>query len=467
MLTLPFLATDATATDATKAPETAEAKTTDRPGRGEEFSDVFDKNASQKGPNSPDSVENQEQDDTPESESGTHDEAPEANGEIPDNTAEDQPDLTTVLKEFATDKPAEGTRSAAEDASAFGKTIRALERAVEPPTLPTKPEHTATPAQKPVLLPTEAAKTTPIPQTTASTPAMQAEVVERLEPMRIQVRATTTAGSAAVQANLQANQSAAVPTVANPGLSAEAQTDATQPTGADVEADTAEDRLLVQSRDQTTAAPSSTQWRAEVTPEKRQTLLQARAQNAPVTKINAEAAGEQTVDTSHQLRDDMQTRVVTSAADISQQSRISQNTAQPAYVVKQVAEAARAAEKGVIEITMDPPELGRLRLSMSETAGTMNITISTENSATSELMRKHIDLLRKDFMEMGYDDVSFSFEQGDMNGQQNSESPEQAGEAGRSGSEEPSDAANADLEPLTTPSSNLPAAGTGGLDIRL
>ncbi|MCI4664452.1 MAG: flagellar hook-length control protein FliK [Neomegalonema sp.] len=91
------------------------------------------------------------------------------------------------------------------------------------------------------------------------------------------------------------------------------------------------------------------------------------------------------------------------------------------------AEAARAAASQIgsavlkrgdntrLEITLDPPELGKVRLEMSfNEAGKVSVMVQAERGDTLDLLRRHSDELAKELKEAGLslDDMSFA-ERGD------------------------------------------------------
>ncbi|MGX9352305.1 flagellar hook-length control protein FliK [Shimia sp. W99] len=88
----------------------------------------------------------------------------------------------------------------------------------------------------------------------------------------------------------------------------------------------------------------------------------------------------------------------------------------PQVIVRQVLEALGSSGRDLIEITLDPPELGRIRMAMAETAGSISVTIQADAYATSDLLRRHQDMLRQDLLAQGYKDVSFTFEQNAFGG---------------------------------------------------
>ncbi len=71
---------------------------------------------------------------------------------------------------------------------------------------------------------------------------------------------------------------------------------------------------------------------------------------------------------------------------------------------------------GLIELALDPPELGRLRMQMTEIAGVMTLTIHAERPETAELMRRHLDLLAQEFAEAGLDAPSVEINNGGADG---------------------------------------------------
>jgi flagellar hook-length control protein FliK len=58
---------------------------------------------------------------------------------------------------------------------------------------------------------------------------------------------------------------------------------------------------------------------------------------------------------------------------------------------------------GTLELALDPPELGRVRMSLVETAGVMTLSIVADRPETAELMRRHMDILAQEFSRAGLD----------------------------------------------------------------
>lgn len=166
----------------------------------------------------------------------------------------------------------------------------------------------------------------------------------------------------------------------------------------------------------------------------------------------------------------MSSRGIMNTQEAASQARLANSAPNPAYVVRQIADAVKTSDKNLIELTMDPPELGKVRMSLAETGGVMAVTISADSQATTELMRRHMDLLRKDFMEMGYQDVSFSFEQGGSDGSsQQAQMDNEFGQGdGGQGDSSRGDSAQADASiSMAAQQNSQLSAASSGVDIRL
>lgn len=87
----------------------------------------------------------------------------------------------------------------------------------------------------------------------------------------------------------------------------------------------------------------------------------------------------------------------------------SASRATAAHIATQVAQAAHQQPNGASDITLNPKELGHVRLNLQSIDSTMFVQITAERPETAELMRRHIDSLAQEFRNLGYQDVSFSF----------------------------------------------------------
>lgn len=93
-----------------------------------------------------------------------------------------------------------------------------------------------------------------------------------------------------------------------------------------------------------------------------------------------------------------------------------QRTELPPHVAQAMAEALKRAPDKAIEIALSPAELGRVRMTMSPQDTGMSVWITAERGETLELMRRHIDDLDQALADLGFEDVSFTFEQNDQPG---------------------------------------------------
>ena len=83
----------------------------------------------------------------------------------------------------------------------------------------------------------------------------------------------------------------------------------------------------------------------------------------------------------------------------------------PRHVARQLADVARQMPDRPVELTLNPDELGRVRLTFTLTDGGINVAVLAERGETMDLMRRHIETLAQEFRDMGYSDVKFQFSQ--------------------------------------------------------
>ncbi|GAA6180587.1 hypothetical protein NBRC116594_20250 [Shimia sp. NS0008-38b] len=293
------------------------------------------------------------------------------------------------------------------------------------------------------------------------------ETPEDLDPMRVEVR------------SLNGREGQTRSPVAQSVLAAQAQTAQSQATAAQgsVAPATTEEGSAGRAVDQveeTTApkaeAPSTPTISTTQQMQARAIMEQVQAGGQSVLSKGADVQATQGMDVSVAAVEDTHTntRGLLSAQEAASQARLNNSAPNPAYVVRQLADAVKMSDKNLIELAMDPPELGKVRMSMSETSGVMTVTIAAENQATTELMRRHIDMLRKDFMELGYESVSFSFEQ---NGSDSSQDQAQSGDGFGSGNGSGQDRGDGtllgELASVTTQNGRTQSLPDTGLDIRL
>lgn len=133
-----------------------------------------------------------------------------------------------------------------------------------------------------------------------------------------------------------------------------------------------------------------------------------------------------------------------------------------AAVIRQIADSVTRGGERAVELTLSPEELGRVRLTLTTTDQGVTVSVQTERPETLDLIRRNIDHLARDFRDLGYSSIGFSF--GDR--PQERDQPEtQAlpGEQHReAGQATPRHTQNTDI------ATNPPAPpASGGLDLRL
>ncbi|WP_168769514.1 flagellar hook-length control protein FliK [Yoonia sediminilitoris] len=125
------------------------------------------------------------------------------------------------------------------------------------------------------------------------------------------------------------------------------------------------------------------------------------------------------------------------------------------HVASQIAVAIRAEPGRATEIVLNPPELGRVKLSLKAVDGVITLNVAAERQETIDLMRRHIDTLTQEFKSLGYNDISFSF------------SEREEAEAEDAPSNDGDQLKTDDLQPKEGKQTLRPAIATTGLDLRL
>ena len=134
-----------------------------------------------------------------------------------------------------------------------------------------------------------------------------------------------------------------------------------------------------------------------------------------------------------------------------------------AHVARQLVEVMGQAGNRPIEIALSPVELGRVRMGISKEDGKITINILAERPDTLDLMRRHIDQLGQTFRSMGYEQISFSFGQGEQSGGQ-ADAKQHDTPTSVPGDRPALDTAPAQDSPAII---NLDRTATSGVDIRL
>lgn len=130
-------------------------------------------------------------------------------------------------------------------------------------------------------------------------------------------------------------------------------------------------------------------------------------------------------------------------------------------VAKQLIEAVKSAQAAdkVIEVALNPAELGKVRMMLTPAEAGITVNILADRSDTLDLLRKHIGDLEQSFMDMGYDDINFSF------GQNSSEQSDSGSIF--DGDPESVNAQVAQSTIVNSASENTLAYASNGIDIRV
>ena len=87
----------------------------------------------------------------------------------------------------------------------------------------------------------------------------------------------------------------------------------------------------------------------------------------------------------------------------------------PRQIAVQIARAAEGGPggaRGTVELSLSPEELGRVRLRLHPSEAGLSVTITADRPETLDLMRRNIDLLAREFLDIGYEDAQFDFTRG-------------------------------------------------------
>jgi flagellar hook-length control protein FliK len=136
-------------------------------------------------------------------------------------------------------------------------------------------------------------------------------------------------------------------------------------------------------------------------------------------------------------------------------------TASPQQVTQQLAIALRNNAGQSVDITLNPSELGHVRISLSTGETGVIVSILAERPETMDLLRRHADLLAQDFRDIGYDSTEFSFH--------NSSNGSSGAQTGRGDTDQPPkpNADNAVPSEIESPVKPTGLASTGTLDVRV
>ena len=131
---------------------------------------------------------------------------------------------------------------------------------------------------------------------------------------------------------------------------------------------------------------------------------------------------------------------------------------QARQIAQQLASATPTTLPGTTEITLQPEELGRVRMTLTVQDGVMTLVIQADRADTSDLMRRHIDQLAQTYRQMGYDSLNFSFTGSAQRDQSGSDinATDQVPLGDDDG-----------IDDAAPPLNNTPVGATGRLDLRI
>jgi flagellar hook-length control protein FliK len=81
----------------------------------------------------------------------------------------------------------------------------------------------------------------------------------------------------------------------------------------------------------------------------------------------------------------------------------------PIVAIQAISQAAAALQNRPVELTLQPEELGRVRLTLRAGDGSMAVAIAVERPETLDLLRRHIDQLANQLRDIGYQNLTFEF----------------------------------------------------------
>ncbi len=127
----------------------------------------------------------------------------------------------------------------------------------------------------------------------------------------------------------------------------------------------------------------------------------------------------------------------------------------PAMIGRQMAEFLQRLPDRPVELSLNPEELGRVRLSISVAEGGITVSVLAERPETLDLMRRNIDQLAREFQNLGYENIGFAFNEGQSGESSKGDSTEFGSNHSNSAGEE-----EMNVAPTTL-------VATSGVDMRL
>ena len=114
-----------------------------------------------------------------------------------------------------------------------------------------------------------------------------------------------------------------------------------------------------------------------------------------------------TADAARPSSDAPEAKIETVGARLEATPRVSAPETPPA--VTRVEAALRRLDGGEIEIRLDPPELGRVRMSLASTEAGLVATVLAERPEAADMLRRHAETLARSLAEAGHEEVTLHF----------------------------------------------------------
>ena len=146
----------------------------------------------------------------------------------------------------------------------------------------------------------------------------------------------------------------------------------------------------------------------------------------PLPAINANFAGLTSVgeastgkDVSRLSSGNIEAEAV---AVVSQPQEVARSVTLPArtqlvpQISMKIVENVNAASEGLVEITLEPEDLGKLRMQVVRSDTGWSLNVFAERPETMDLMRRHLDQLQKDLISAGYEDLNIELGNGQSSG---------------------------------------------------
>ena len=78
-------------------------------------------------------------------------------------------------------------------------------------------------------------------------------------------------------------------------------------------------------------------------------------------------------------------------------------------IISQISTAISNTSKDTVEIRLDPPELGRVIISITQTDSGLSATVTSEKAEVADLLRRHAELLSRELSKSGFSETSLEF----------------------------------------------------------